>query len=292
MNIGILSRSTALYSTQSLIRAAQLRNHYVRVFDHMNCDIFIDNDRPRIYYNNIEIKGIQAIIPRIGSTVTKYGAAVIRQFEAMNVFTTLDADALLKSRDKISCMQILSANGIRVPVSALSHNIENYNFLLDQVSLPPYIIKLIEGTHGMGVILSESKSNAESILEAFYSSRSKVLVQKFISEAKGSDIRIFIVDGEIVGTMKRQAAKGEFRSNLHRGGTAEKINISHEEKETALKAAEIMGLKVAGVDMLQTKDGPLVLEVNASPGLEGIESVTGNDIAGKIIKFVEKHRKW
>jgi ribosomal protein S6--L-glutamate ligase len=291
MNIVILSRNASLYSTQSIVSAARRRNHHVRVFDHMYCDIFIDNKKPRIFFNNTEIKHVDAIIPRIGSTVTSIGASVIRQFECMNVFTTMTADALLRSRDKISCLQLLAANNIGVPTSALSNNYMAYSHLLDEIGPSPHIIKLVEGTHGMGVILAEKKSTAESVLEAFYSTKKKVLVQEFISEAGGADVRVFIVDGEIVGVMKRQAVEGEFRSNLHRGGTAKVISLSEVEKKVALKAAEVMGLKIAGVDMLQTKNGPLILEVNASPGLEGIETTTGIDIAGKIIKYVEKNRR-
>jgi ribosomal protein S6--L-glutamate ligase len=290
MNIVVLSRNSTLYSTQSIVQAARIRNHYVRIFDHVYCDLFIDNHKPKVFYNNVEIKNVDAIIPRIGANVTRYGAAVIRQFEGMGVFTTISSDALLRSRDKVSCLQLLSANSIGVPTSALSNNYGAFSHLLDEIGPSPHIIKLIEGTHGMGVIKTDNKSNAESILEAFYSTKEKVMVQRFIAEAKGADVRVFIVDGQIVGIMKRQAAEGEFRSNLHRGGTARIIDLSDEEKKIALKAAEVMGLKVAGVDMLQTKNGPLILEVNASPGLEGIETTTGVDIAGKIIKYIERNR--
>ncbi len=291
MNIVILSRNPSLYSTQSIVEAARRRNHYVRVIDHMACDLVIESSRPKILFNNQPIEKIDAVIPRIGSTATTYGAAVIRQFESQGVFSTLHAEPLLKARDKLSCLQILGSHGIGVPKTVYVSNPLTMPYLLDEMEPYPLIIKLVSGTQGMGVILAENKSNAESILEAFYTTREKVIMQKFIKEAKGADVRAFVVDGEIVGAMKRQARPGDFRSNLHRGGTAEKISLSSKEEETALRSVDILGLKIAGVDMLKTHSGPMVLEVNASPGLEGIEGTTGEDIAGKIITFVEKNRK-
>ena len=287
MNIVVLSRNPALYSTQSIVNAARARNHYVRVIDHMYCDLIVDNRGLEIHYNNQKLDNIHAIIPRIGTSATNYGAAVIRQFEAMGIFTTLASDPLLRSRDKLSCLQILAANGIKVPRSGIGNNYYTQSSLLDLVGKNPHVLKLINGTHGLGVILSQQKSNAESILEAFHRSDQMLMIQQFIKESAGMDIRAFIVDGVIVGAMKRVAAEGDFRSNLHRGAVGEKILLSDEEKATALKAAEIMGLHVAGVDMLISHSGPMVLEVNASPGLEGIESVTEVDIAGKIIEFIE-----
>lgn len=289
MNIIILSRSAELYSTQSLVNAARRRNHYVRVFDHMHCDLVIEKNGPCIYYHGQKIKNIQAIIPRIGSSATSFGASVIRQFELMKVFTTLKADPLLKARDKVSCMQILAANGIAVPKSTISNNIMSVGQMIDEVGPVPIVIKLVNGTHGLGVMLAEQKKIAESIVEAFHKTKQKVFLQSFIEEAGGADVRVFVVNNEVVGVMKRQAAEGEFRSNLHRGATSEVIELTESEKQVARKAARVMGLKVAGVDMLQTSKGPLVLEVNASPGLEGIETTTGNDIAGKIIQYVEKN---
>jgi ribosomal protein S6--L-glutamate ligase len=291
MNIIILSRNAALYSTQSIVDAARRRNHYVRVIDHMTCDLVLESGRSSVYFNNQPIKNVDAVIPRIGNTATSYGAAVIRQFESQGVFSTLHAEPLLKARDKLSCLQILGSNGIGVPKTVYVSNPYTMPFLLEEMEPYPIIIKLITGTQGMGVILAENKSNAESILEAFYATKEKVILQKYIQEAKGADIRAFIVDGEIVGAMKRQARPGDFRSNLHRGGTSELIKLSSQEEETALKSVEILGLKIAGVDMLKTHSGPVVLEVNASPGLEGIEGTTGVDIAGKIIQYVEKNRK-
>ncbi|MBP6445277.1 MAG: RimK family alpha-L-glutamate ligase [Saprospiraceae bacterium] len=291
MNIIILSRNAALYSTQSIVDAARRRNHYVRVIDHMNCDLVLESGRSSVYFNNQPIKNVDAVIPRIGSTATSYGAAVIRQFETQGVFSTLHAEPLLKARDKLSCLQILGSHGVGVPKTVYVSNPYTMPFLLEEMAPYPIIIKLITGTQGMGVILAENKSNAESILEAFYATKEKVILQKFIQEAKGADIRAFIVDGEIAGAMKRQARPGDFRSNLHRGGTSELIKLSSQEEETALRSVEILGLKIAGVDMLKTHSGPVVLEVNASPGLEGIEGTTGVDIAEKIIQFVEKNCK-
>ena len=289
MNIVILSRNPALYSTQSLVNAARKRNHYVRVFDHMQCDIVIDENRPAIYYHGQEIKNIQAVIPRIGTSATSYGASVIRQFELMKVFTTLKADPLLKARDKISCMQILASNGISVPKSTIFNNLDSIDQMMNEVGPLPIVIKLVNGTHGLGVMLADQKKIGESIIEAFYKVKQKVFLQKFIHEAQGADVRVFIVNNEIVGAMKRQAKEGEFRSNLHRGATSEIIKLTDEEMHLARKAARVMGLKIAGVDMLQTSKGPMVLEVNASPGLEGIETTTGHDISGKIIKYIEKN---
>jgi ribosomal protein S6--L-glutamate ligase len=291
MNIVILSRNASLYSTHSLVDAARRRNHYVRVIDHMACDLIIESGKSKVLFNNQAIERIDAIIPRIGSTATIYGAAVIRQFESQGVFSTLHAEPLLKARDKLSCLQILGSNGVGVPKTVYCSSPFTIPYLLEQMEPYPIIIKLVTGTQGMGVILAENKANAESILEAFHTTKEKVIMQKFIKEAKGADIRAFVVNGEIVGAMKRQARPGDFRSNLHRGGTAEAIKLSSDEEETALKSVEILGLKVAGVDMLKTVNGPLVLEVNASPGLEGIEGTTGADIAGKIIKYIEDSRK-
>lgn len=291
MNIVILSRNPSLYSTQSLVNAARIRNHYVRVIDHMNCDLIIERGRAQVLYNNQIIEKVDAIIPRIGTTATTYGVAVLRQFESQGIFSTLDAEPLLKSRDKLSCLQILSANGIQVPRTIFCSNLYTLPAMLDEMGSYPVVIKLVSGTQGMGVILAENRNTAESVMEAFHTTKEKIIVQKFIKEAKGADYRAFIVDGEIVGAMKRQARDGDFRSNLHRGGTAELINLTQEERSIAVKSAEVLGLKVAGIDMLRTSNGPAILEVNASPGLEGIEGATQTDIAGKIIQFVERNRK-
>lgn len=255
----------------------------------MQCDIIIETGKPKLKFQDQEIKNFDAVIPRIGNSATNYGAAVIRQIESMGCFTTLSSNALLKARDKLSCLQILAANGIGVPKSLVSNNYFSIGNLIEDIGSVPAIIKLINGTHGLGVILAESKSNAESIMEAFYKTKNKVMLQEFIEEANGADIRVFIVNEEIVGTMKRQAEPGEFRSNLHRGARATQVRLTPEEEKIAINATRILGLKVAGVDMLRSERGPLILEVNASPGLEGIEYTTGKDISGKIIQFIEKN---
>ncbi len=291
MNIVVLSRNAGLYSTRSLVNAAYRRNHHVRVIDHMSCDLVIDVNDHAIYHNGERLEGIDAIIPRIGATATGHGSAVIRHFVNMGVYSSLQSEALLLSRDKLSCLQALTAAGVPVPRSIIAKNYYSMPEMIDKVGEMPIVIKMIRGTHGLGVILSESKKNAESVLEAFYKSKEKVMLQEFIHEAKGADVRVFIVDGQIVGVMKRQAKEGEFRSNLHRGASSKIIKLTAQEEEIALKAAKVMGLDIAGVDMLQTSNGPLILEVNASPGLEGIETTTKVDIAGKIIDMVQRNAR-
>jgi len=288
MNIAILSRNPALYSTQSLARAARRRNHYVRIIDYNNCDLIIQGGKLVISYHGQIVEDIDAIIPRIGASYTDYGAAVIRQFEQKGIFTSLSSDGLLKARNKLSCLQLLASKGLAVPKTIVSNNHIIYRSLLEKFEDDNVVIKLINGTHAIGVILAESKNQAESILEAFNKNKQKSLMQEYIKESKGSDLRILVVDGEVVGSMKRQAKEGEFRSNLHRGGSSRVEPISKQEKEVALKAVKYLGLEVAGVDMLRSKRGPLILEVNASPGLEGIETTTRIDIAGRIISFVER----
>jgi ribosomal protein S6--L-glutamate ligase len=288
MNIVILSRNPSLYSTQALIDAASKRGHSVRVIDHMMCDLLIEEGKSAVYYNFEKLNDVSAIIPRIGTTATSYGALVIRQFENLGIFTTLNAEALLNSRNKLVSMQMLVNEGIKVPKTGISNNLLTKSALIDKIGKPPYILKLATGTQGLGVILSETKQNAESILEAFMKTEEKVMVQEFIEEVKGADVRVFIIDGKIVGVMKRQAKEGEFRSNIHRGAQSAAIKLTKEEEKVALKAAKIMGLDIAGVDLLQTKNGPMILEVNASPGLEGIEATTQIDIATKMIQFIEK----
>ncbi len=290
MNIAILSRNPALYSTQSLARAARVKHHYVRIIDYTNCDLIMEDGNLTIMYHGQVIKDIDAIIPRIGASHTNYGAAVIRQFEQKGVITTLSSDALLMSRDKLTCSQILASKGLQIPRTIVSNNSLMYGELLNTFD-DNIVIKLINGTHGIGVVLAESKGQAESILEAFNKTKQKSMMQEFIAEAKGADIRIFVVDQEIVGTMKRQAKPGEFRSNLHRGGSSSVEPISAQEEKVALDAVKHLGLKIAGVDMLRSKRGPLILEVNASPGLEGIETTTKVDIAGRIINFIERSIK-
>lgn len=291
LKILILSRSTNLYSTNSLLQACRRKGHYARVVDHMMCDLVVDKTGSKIFYEGEELERFDAVIPRIGGSATSYGAAVIRQLESMGVSTTLLANSLLNARDKLSCLQILTANNIGVPKSIVSNNYYSMSNMILEIGKLPIVIKMLKGTHGLGVILSETHRNASSILEAFYKSKQKVMLQEFIEESAGTDVRVFVVDGEIVGVMKRQAKEGEFRSNLHRGASSFVIELTDAEKSAALNAAEAMNLTVAGVDMLQSKDGPLILEVNASPGLEGIETTTGKDIAGKIVMYLERNVK-
>jgi ribosomal protein S6--L-glutamate ligase len=288
MKIAVLSRNPNLYSTKRLIEAIESRSHEGRVIDHLKCDIIMDNDGPSIYYKGEPLKDIDAIIPRIGASVTFYGTAVVRQFEMMRVFSAVDSLAITRSRDKLRSLQILSRSGIGMPRTAFTNYSKDENKVLKHIGNAPVVIKLLEGTQGLGVVLAETNKAAKSVVEAFESLKTRVILQEFIEEAGGADIRAFIVDGQVVGAMKRQGKEGEFRSNLHRGGNAALIKLSRKEKSTAINAAKAMGLAIAGVDMLQSSKGPLVLEVNSSPGLEGIEKATGKDIAGKIVEYIEE----
>lgn len=288
MKIIILSRNAALYSTQSLYVAAKNRGHFVRILDHMFCDLKISNNKLEIFYEDEKIENYDLVIPRIGTAVTSYGAAVVRQFQEMGVISILDHEALLRARDKLSSLQLLAAKGISVPNTLISNNGFIIPELLERLDSMPVIIKLLSGTHGIGVIKADDVNAAEAIIESFYKLKQRVLLQEYIAEAKGADVRIFIINGEIVGVMQRQAKPGEFRSNLHRGGNSFVIKLTDQEAAIAIKAAKVMGLEVCGVDMLRSNRGPLILEVNASPGLEGIETTTGIDIAGKIIHYAER----
>ncbi|SHI98865.1 30S ribosomal protein S6--L-glutamate ligase [Aquimarina spongiae] len=288
MNIKILSRSASLYSTNALVQAAVKRKHNVQVIDPLNCDIVIERQKPEIYYRGRRLDHVDAVIPRIGSSITFYGTAVVRQFEMMNVFTTLKSQALVQSRDKLRSLQILSKAGLGLPKTVFTNYSKDISEVISHVGGAPLIIKLLEGTQGLGVVLAETSTAAESVLEAFNGLQARVIVQEFIKEAKGADIRAFVVDGEVVGAMKRQSKEGEFRSNLHRGGTAQLIKLSRHEEQAAILAAKALKMGVAGVDLLQSNRGPLILEVNSSPGLEGIEGVTGKDIAKSIIKYIER----
>lgn len=291
MRIVILSRNKNLYSTRRLVEAAQQRGHDVMVVDHMKCTLAIEQGRPHIYYDGKEITDVQGVIPRIGASATFYGTAVVRQFEMMKIFTAVESQALVRSRDKLRSLQILARAGLGIPktVFASSPKDKDIDQIIDLVGGAPCVIKLLEGTQGIGVILAENRKAAKSVIEAFLKLDAHMLVQEFIAESKGADIRAFVVDGQVVGAMKRQAKEGEFRSNLHRGGTATVIKLTPEERATAIKAAKKLGLGIAGVDMLQSSRGPLVMEVNSSPGLEGIEMATKVDIAGKIIEYVERN---
>ena len=289
MKIAVLSRNAKLYSTKRLIEAGEKRKHTMVVLDHLACDIVIEKKKPQLYYKGEPITGIDAVIPRIGASVTFFGTAVVRQFEMMKVFTTTESQALVRSRDKLRSLQILSRAGLDLPKTAFTDFSKNPDSLISKVGGPPCVIKLLEGTQGVGVLLAETKSAAHSVLEAFQGLNARVMVQEFIKEAGGADIRAFVVDGVVVGAMKRQGKEGEFRSNLHRGGSATIVELSDEEENAALKAARVLGLGIAGVDMLQSNSGPKIMEVNSSPGLEGIEAATGKDIAKAIIRYIERN---
>lgn len=289
MNIAVLSRDSKLYSTQRLVEACEKRGHTARVVNHVKCDILIQQKDPQVLYNGQPLTGIDAIIPRIGASVTFYGTAVVRQFEMMKVFTTTESQALVRSRDKLRSLQILTRSGVGIPKTVFTNYSKDVGSIVDSVGGAPCIIKLLEGTQGLGVVLAETKKAAVAVCESFNSLKARVIVQEFIQESRGIDIRAFVVDGRVVGAMRRTGKEGEFRSNLHRGGTAELVELTHEEEVTAIKAAKALGLHVAGVDILQSKRGPLVIEVNSSPGLEGIEKATGKDIAGEIVRFIERN---
>lgn len=289
MKLVVLSANPNLYSTKRLIEAGEKKGHEMLVIDHTKCDLVIEKKNPCIIYKGAEISDIDGVIPRIGASVTFYGTAVVRQFEMMKIFTATESQALVRSRDKLRSLQILSRAGLGLPKTVFSNYSKNVGSVIDHVGGAPVVIKLLEGTQGLGVVLADNRNSAESILEAFNGLQARVIVQEFIKEAMGADLRAFIVDGVVVGAMKRQGKEGEFRSNLHRGGSANIIELTDEEENAALKAAKAMGLGVAGVDLLQSARGPLILEVNSSPGLEGIESATGKDIAGQIIKYVERN---
>lgn len=289
MNIVVLSRNPKLYSTKRLVQAGEERDHKMMIVDHSKCDLVIEKKNPQIIYQGKKLEDIDAVIPRIGASITFYGTAVVRQFEMMKVFTAIESIALGRSRDKLRSLQILSRAGLGLPKTVFTNYSKNTDHIIDSIGGAPIVIKLLEGTQGIGVVLAENKNAASSVIEAFHGLKARVIAQEFIEEAKGADIRAFVVDGVVVGAMRRSGKPGDFRSNLHRGGTAEVIELSDEEENAALKAARVMGLGVAGVDMLQSKNGPLIMEVNSSPGLEGIESATGIDIAKSIIRYVERN---
>ena len=288
MNIKILSRNSNLYSTARLIEAAKKRKHEVEVIDPLKCDLIIEKKKPQVYYKGRYLSDTDAVIPRIGASITYYGTAVVRQFEMMGCFTTTESQALVRSRDKLRSLQILSRARLGLPKTVFTNYSRDVEEIIEHVGGAPLIIKLLEGTQGLGVVLAETKNAAESVIEAFNGLQARVIVQEFVKEAKGADIRAFIIDGQVVGAMKRQGKEGEFRSNLHRGGSATVIQLTDDEENAAIKAAKAMGLGVAGVDMLQSSRGPLILEVNSSPGLEGIEKATHKDIAKDIIRYIER----
>ena len=289
MKFAILSQKASLYSTQRLKEAGEQRGHEMQVIDYLRCYMNITAHNPKVIYSGKPLEGLDAVIPRIGASKTFYGTAVVRQFEIMGVFSANESQAISRSRDKLRCLQILARRGIGLPVTGFAHSTKDIEGLLDIVGGAPLVIKLLEGTQGIGVVLAETKQAATSVIEAFRGLDANILVQEFIKEAGGMDIRCFVVGDKVIAAMKRQGAPGEFRSNIHRGGTAAKIKLTPEERSTAVRAAKAMGLRVAGVDILRSNHGPVVMEVNSSPGLEGIEAASGIDVAGKIIEFLEKN---
>ncbi len=284
MKIALLSRNSNLYSTRRLREAGEERGHEMRVVDYLRCVMDITSHKPNIRFAGKELEDVDAIIPRIGATHTFYGTAVVRQFEMMDVFPTNESQGISRSRDKLRAAPATASDS-----PSLAHSTKDIDGLIELVGGAPLIVKLIEGTQGVGVVLAETKKAAESVIAAFRQLDANILVQEFIKEAKGADIRAFVIGGKVVASMRRQGAPGEFRSNLHQGGYAEKIKLTPEERSTAVRAAKTMGLNVCGVDLLRSNHGPVVMEVNSSPGLEGIEETTGIDVAGKVIEFIEKN---
>jgi ribosomal protein S6--L-glutamate ligase len=289
MKIVMLSRAPNLYSHKRLVEAAQQRGHTLDIVNTTRCYMNIASRRPEIYYNGHKLEGYDAVIPRIGASVTFYGLAVLRQFEMQGVYPMNESVAIERSRDKLRSMQLLSRDGIGLPVTTFAHDPKQTEEVLKLAGGAPLVIKLLEGTQGIGVVLADTDRSAKSVVEAFRGANVNILVQEFIKEAGGTDIRALVVGGRVVAAMKRTGADGDFRSNLHRGGSAEVAKLTPEERSTAVRAAKAMGLNVCGVDMLRSNHGPVVMEVNSSPGLEGVEGATGKDIAGMIIDYIAGH---
>jgi ribosomal protein S6--L-glutamate ligase len=291
MRIIILSRKAELYSTRRLVEASQERGHTVKVVNPLRCYMNITSHKPEIHYKGECLKGIDAVIPRIGASITFYGTAVVRQFEMMGVYCLNESVAISRSRDKLRSLQLLARKGIGLPVTGFANSTMFTSELIDMVNGAPLVIKLLEGTQGIGVVLAETKQAAESVIQAFRGLKANILVQEFVKESKGRDIRCFVVGERVVAAMMRQGPEGDFRSNLHRGGKATLVKITPEERSTAVRAVKILGLRVAGVDLLRSNHGPVVMEVNSSPGLQGIETSTDKDVAGMVIAHIEKHAK-
>jgi len=289
MKIAILSRDRKLYSTNALYEAGTKRGHEMRVIDYVRCHMEITSMRPAIYLGSERLDGFDAVIPRIGASQTFFGC--VRQFEMMGTFVVNRSDSILRARDKLRCLQLLAQQGIGLPATVFGDNPDDTTDLLAMLGKPPHVVKLVEGTQGTGVVLAEKLSSSRSVIEAFRGLYANFLVQEFVKEAKGADLRCFVVGGRVIAAMKRQAKAGEFRSNLHRGGHAEKIVLTPAETDTAIRSAAVMGLSVAGVDLLRSRRGPLVLEVNSSPGLEGIEGATGVDVAAGIVEYIEQRQR-
>lgn len=287
MKILVLSRNARLYSTRRIIEAAETRGHSVIVVDPLKCYMRLSSRKPTIHYGDHILNDVDAVIPRIGASITFYGTAVLRQFEMARIYTLNTSLAISRARDKLRSLQIMASEGIELPITGFAHSTKQTDHLIDMVGGAPLIVKLLEGTQGAGVVLAQTREAAASVIESFRTMDAYFLVQEFVSEAKGCDLRCFVVGDEVVASMERKAKAGEFRANLHRGGTARSIEISEEEREMALKATRTMGLTISGVDILRTPEGPKILEVNSSPGLEGIERASGKDIAGKMIEYIE-----
>jgi ribosomal protein S6--L-glutamate ligase len=289
MKIAILSRRPGIYSTSRLVEACQARGADVAVLDPLQCIVKLSKKRPEVFHNGERVTGVDGVIPRIGASITLYGLAVLRQFEMLGVFAANESEAIARSRDKLRALQLLSRHDIGIPPTAFAQRREDVRSAIRKVGGAPVVLKLLEGTQGKGVILAESAKSAESVLDAMNSLKQNILIQAYIEEAAGADYRAIVVGGKVIAAMERRAEAGEFRSNLHRGGTATAVVLTQHQVETAVHAAQVLGLNIAGVDLLSSKDGPMVLEVNSSPGLEGIENATGVDVAGAIIEFVLEH---
>lgn len=291
MKIALMARNPDLYSHKRLVEAAEQRGHEINIINTLRCYMNIASHRPEMYYNSEKLVGYNAVIPRIGASVTFYGTAVLRQFEMMGVYPLNESVAIGRSRDKLRSMQLLARDGIGLPVTTFAHDPKQTEEVLQLAGGAPLVIKLLEGTQGLGVVLADTDRSAKSVIEAFRATKTNILVQEFIKEAGGTDIRAIVIGGKVIAAMKRTGAEGEFRSNLHRGGSAKVIKLSPEERSTAVRAAKAMGLNFCGVDMLRANHGPVVMEVNSTPGLEGVESATGLDIAGTVIEYIEKNAK-
>jgi ribosomal protein S6--L-glutamate ligase len=287
MRLAILSRNETLYSTKVLVEAARARGHSMRVLDTLQFDIRLSKQNPQLFYRGEPVGPVDAVVPRIGASITFFGLAVVRQFEMMGIYCLNESQAIARSRDKLRCLQILSRHDIGLPPTVYTRQADHIPACIDQVDGPPVVVKLLQGTQGVGVVLAESTAAASSVIEAFHGLDQNILIQKFIRESKGSDIRALVVGRKVIAAMRRKAVAGEFRSNIHRGATATRVRLPAVYRKTALAAARVLGLRVAGVDMIESDDGPMVMEVNSSPGLEGIQKTTGVDVAAAIIEHIE-----
>ena len=291
MKILILSRNKNLYSTRRIFNAGINRGHEVRVVDYLRCYMNITSRKPTVYYGGESLEKADAVIPRIGASQTFYGTAVVRQFETMGSYCVNSSEAITASRDKLKSLQILAQDGINMPITGFASHTMDIEGVIEKVGSVPLVMKLLQGTQGQGIVLAETRKAAESVMSAFRQLEADILVQEFIKESSGTDIRALVVGDNVVAAMRRIAPEGEFRSNVHRGGRTEQITLNKEEEKIAVEAASVLGLRIAGVDLMRSKRGPLVLEVNSSPGLEGIEASSGVDVAGNIVRFIESDYK-